>query len=70
MSTPNEYYFYDNNISGALYHKVSTSWVSVLIGTPKARASPKSANFIIPVALSIKMFWGFKSLWMILLEWQ
>ena len=62
MSTPNEYYFYDNKISGALYHRVSTSWVRVLIGTPNALAKPKSANLIIPVDLSIKMFYGLRSL--------
>ena len=70
ISTPNEYCFYESSISGALYHRVSTSWVRVLIGTPKALASPKSAILIMPVALSISIFCGFKSLWMILLEWQ
>jgi len=55
MSTPKLYYFYPSKISGALYHKVSTSWVRVLIGIPKALARPKSAILIFPL-LSIKTF--------------
>jgi len=69
ISTGNEYAFYPSKISGALYHKVSTSCVKVLIGIPNALANPKSANFKVP-ALSIKRFYGFKSLWITLLEWQ
>lgn len=52
MSTPKEYYFYPIKISGALYQRVSTSWVKVFIGTPKARAKPKSANFMFPFCQS------------------
>ena len=69
ISTGVEYSFCPNNISGALYHKVKISCVKVLIGTPKDLARPKSATFIIP-SLSINKFWGFKSRWRILFEWQ
>lgn len=55
ISRPIEYYFYPNKISGPLYQRVSTSWVSVLIGTPKALAKPKSASLILPF-LSINIF--------------
>ena len=70
ISTGRLYYFYPSKISGALYHKVSISWVNVLIGIPKAfyiklytsnkfkkitLASPKSASLIFP-ALSISKF--------------
>lgn len=55
ISTPKEYYFYPIKISGALYQRVSTSWVKVLIGTPNALARPKSAILIFPF-LSIKTF--------------
>jgi len=48
---------------------LQTSWVNVLIGTPNALASPKSANFINPF-LSISKFCGFRSLCKILLQWQ
>ena len=34
------------NLVDHLYHKVTTSWVYTLTGTPKARASPKSAILI------------------------
>ena len=49
--------------------KLQTSWVKVLIGTPKALAKPKSASLIAP-PLSISKFWGLRSLWRILFEWQ
>jgi hypothetical protein len=39
------------------------------MGTPKALAKPKSAILILPF-LSIKTFYGLRSLWIILLEWQ
>ena len=55
MSTGVEYSFWPKRISGALYHKVNTSCVNVLIGTPKALAKPKSANLIIPF-LSMSKF--------------
>ena len=35
-----------HNLVDHLYHKVTTSWVYTLTGTPKARASPKSAILI------------------------
>lgn len=69
VSTPKEYCFCPSNTSGALYQRVSISWVRVLIGIPNALANPKSAIFKFPF-LSIKRFWGLRSLWMILLEWQ
>ena len=56
-----EYSFCPNKISGALYHKVKTSCVKVLIGTPNALANPKSASFIAPF-LSISKFCGLRSL--------
>lgn len=37
-----------------------TSWVSVLIGSPKARANPKSANLTVPSSPTSK-FCGFRS---------
>ena len=52
--------------SGALYHRVTTSWVYTLTGIPKARASPKSAILMQPF-LSIRRFCGFMSLWRTLL---
>ena len=61
ISTPNEYYFYPNKISGARYHKVSTSWVKVLIGTENALARPKSA-ILIPPFLSTNKLAGLRSL--------
>ena len=67
VSTPNEYYHYPNKTSGALYHKVSISCVKVLIGIENAQANPKSAIFIRPLFESIKRFYGFKSLCIILL---
>jgi len=39
------------------------------MGTPNALANPKSASLIAPF-LSINKFWGLRSLWRILLEWQ
>jgi len=61
MSTPGPYDFAFKRISGAQYHKVTTSWVNVLIGIPIALARPKSANFKFPSS-SIKRFYGFRSL--------
>lgn len=43
MSTPRLYCFCPRSTSGARYQRVSISWVRVLMGTLKARASPKSA---------------------------
>ena len=60
ISTGVEYCFYPNRISGALYQRVTTSWVYVLTGRPKALARPKSASLIIPF-LSMSKFWGFRS---------
>ena len=69
MSTPKLYCFWPSSTSGALYHRVSISWVNVLIGIPKARANPKSAILRFPDR-STSRFCGFKSLWIILREWQ
>ena len=55
-STPKEYYFYPNNISGHLYQRVTTSWVYVFIGRPKALANPKSASFIVVPSEFINRF--------------
>lgn len=49
ISTPRLYCFCPKRTSGALYHKVSISWVKVLIGIPKALAKPKSAIFKSPL---------------------
>ena len=65
-STAVEYNFEPKSISGALYHKVTTSWVKILTGTPNDLAKPKSASFKHP-SWSIKTFCGFKSLCNILL---
>jgi hypothetical protein len=54
-----------NKISGALYQRVTTSWVYGLIGIEKVRASPKSAIFTVPL-FNIKILAVFKSLWIIL----
>lgn len=70
VSTPREYCLYPRRISGALYHRVSISWVRVLIGIENALAKPKSAIFKVPVKESINKFWGFKSQWIIHLLWQ
>ena len=48
MSTPRLYCFWPKRTSGALYHRVSISWVKVLMGIPKALANPKSAIFKSP----------------------
>ncbi len=45
VSTPRQYSSKPNNTSGALYHKVSISWVKGLSGIVKNQANPKSANF-------------------------
>ena len=55
MSIGVEYSFAPSKISGALYHRVTTSWVYVLTGKPKALAKPKSANFTFP-SLSMSRF--------------
>ena len=52
MSTPKEYSFFPKRISGALYHKVSTSCVKVLIGIVKALASPKSQSLTLPLVVT------------------
>ena len=46
-----EYSLAPRRISGALYQSVTTSWVYVFTGRPKALASPKSANFTFPSLL-------------------
>jgi len=76
ISTPRLYWRCPNRTSGARYQRVSISWVSVFIGIPKARASPKSAIFKMPILSQIipfrstRRFWGLRSRWMILREWQ
>ena len=52
MSTPREYSFLPKRISGALYHKVSTSCVKVLIGIVNALASPKSHSLTFPLVVT------------------
>ncbi len=69
-STPREYCFWPNRISGQRYHRVTTSCVYVLMGRPKARANPKSASFTTVPVESMSKFWGFKSLWKMRLEWR
>ena len=69
ISTPRLYCFWPSKTSGARYQSVSISWVRVLIGIPKALASPKSAILRFPFR-STNRFWGLRSRWMILLEWQ
>lgn len=64
-----EYSLAPNKISGARYHKVTTSWVYVFTGRPNALAKPKSANLTFP-SVSISKFYGFKSLCMTLWAWQ
>jgi len=61
MSTPKEYSFFPKRISGALYHRVSTSWVRVLIGIVKALASPKSQSLTFPFYVT-RRFCGLRSL--------
>ena len=61
ISTGKLYSFFPSKISGARYHKVSTSCVRVLIGIPKALAKPKSANFKI-LPFSTRIFYGLRSL--------
>lgn len=65
MSIGVEYSKDPNRISGALYHRVTTSCVYGLIGIEKVLARPKSAIFTVPL-FSIKIFAVFKSLWIIL----
>lgn len=48
ISTPRLYCFWPRRTSGALYQRVSISWVRVLMGIPKALARPKSAIFKSP----------------------
>lgn len=57
------YYFILNIISSRtyLYHLVTTWWVFILVGDPKALARPKSPIFNIP-SLFISKLLGFKSL--------
>ena len=50
-----------NSTSGGRYHRVTTSFEYVLVGTDFALASPKSASFSSPLWL-ISRFWGFRSL--------
>lgn len=76
MSTGVEYSFCPSRISGARYQSVTkirgdlrTSCVSVFMGTPNARARPKSASLIAPF-LSISRFCGFKSRCRMRLLWQ
>lgn len=47
-STALVYLFWPNKISGALYQRVSTSWVRVLSGIMRSRARPKSAILTFP----------------------
>lgn len=49
ISTGVEYSIDPSNISGARYHKVTTSWVYGLIGIEKVLAKPKSAILIVPI---------------------
>ena len=62
ISTGVEYSFIPNNNSGALYHKVKTSFVYGLIGIEKALAKPKSATLTISPFFAVRIFCGFKSL--------
>ena len=39
------YTSFPNNISGALYHNETTSFLNVFIGNPNPLANPKSAIF-------------------------
>lgn len=50
-----------NKTSGGRYHRVTTSFEYVFVGTDLARASPKSASFNSPLPL-MRRFWGFRSL--------
>ena len=56
-------------MSGALYQRVTTSWVKFFTGMPKALARPKSASFKTPSRL-MRRFCGFKSLWSTLCLWH
>mmetsp|Transcript_16635 Transcript_16635/g.26419 ORF Transcript_16635/g.26419 Transcript_16635/m.26419 type:complete len:224 (+) Transcript_16635:529-1200(+) len=58
-----------NNISGGLYHTVTTSCVYFGTGTVKARAKPKSAIFNCN-RLSMSRFCGLMSRWIIRFAWQ
>lgn len=60
ISMAHEYLLAPRRISGALYHKVTTSCVYTLTGIPNALPSPKSATLINP-DLSINKFCGFRS---------
>lgn len=55
MSMASEYLLAPSRISGALYHKVTTSCVYTLTGIPNALPRPKSATLMTPV-LSINKF--------------
>lgn len=55
VSTGKAYVLQPNKISGARYHKVTTSCVKGRIGGTNARASPKSASFSLP-SLETSMF--------------
>jgi hypothetical protein len=55
MSTGKAYVLQPNKISGARYHKVTTSCVKGRIGGTNARANPKSASFSLP-SLETSMF--------------
>ena len=67
ISTAVLYTFCPKRISGALYHRVTTSWVYDFNGRPNVRARPKSASLICSPFKSIKRLLGFKSLCIILL---
>lgn len=69
-STPREYYFWPNKISGQRYQRVTTSCVYVLMGRPKARANPKSASLTTVPVESMSKFCGLRSLWNMRLEWR
>jgi len=67
MSIGVEYSIDPKSISGALYHRVTTSCVYGLIGIENILASPKSQIFKLsvdyaPVMGFINRFWGFRSL--------
>lgn len=65
MSIGVEYSGAPNKISGALYKSVTTLSVYGLVGIENVRANPKSAIFTVK-SLSSKIFYGFKSLCIIL----
>ena len=79
MSTGVEYSMEPSRISGALYQSVTTSCVYGRIGIVNILASPKSHILTLSVLLFglgslsfkgfIRRFYGFRSLWRILLAW-